>query len=84
MLIELARGLGLKTVAEGVESADVAAWLRRERIDMMQGYYFGKPSLERPWLAAKADEKTGGDTRFKLPTQFANGNVELPFGVSAV
>ncbi|MER2520217.1 MAG: GGDEF and EAL domain-containing protein [Bdellovibrionales bacterium] len=50
MLIELARGLGLKTVAEGVETEEVADWLRRENVDMMQGYYFGKPSLERPWL----------------------------------
>lgn len=53
MLIELARGLGLKTVAEGVETEDVADWLRREKVDMMQGYYFGKPSLEKPWLSLK-------------------------------
>jgi diguanylate cyclase (GGDEF)-like protein len=50
MLISIARGLGLKTVAEGIESADVAAWLRDERVDMMQGYYFGYPSLEKPWV----------------------------------
>ena len=50
ILIELARGLGLKTVAEGVETEDVADWLRREKVDMMQGYYFGKPSLEKPWV----------------------------------
>lgn len=53
MLIELARGLGLKTVAEGVETEDVADWLRREKVDMMQGYYFGKPSLDKPWLQLK-------------------------------
>jgi len=50
MLIQLARGLGLKTVAEGVENEDMAQWLRQEKIDMMQGYYFGRPSLEKPWL----------------------------------
>ena len=53
MLIELARGLGLRTVAEGVETEDVAAWLRHEKVDMMQGYYFGRPSLDKPWLALK-------------------------------
>ena len=53
MLIELARGLGLKTVAEGVETEDVADWLKREKVDMMQGYYFGRPSLEKPWLLLK-------------------------------
>jgi diguanylate cyclase (GGDEF)-like protein len=48
VLIELARGLGIQTVAEGVESPDVAAWLRQARVDYMQGYYFGKPSLTCP------------------------------------
>ncbi|HUY68043.1 MAG TPA: GGDEF and EAL domain-containing protein [Alphaproteobacteria bacterium] len=57
MLIAIARGLGLKTVAEGVETAEVAEWLRRENVDMMQGYYFARPSLEKPWLAGK----TSGD-----------------------
>jgi hypothetical protein len=33
-----------------VETADVAEWLRREKVDMMQGYFFGKPSLDRPWV----------------------------------
>jgi diguanylate cyclase (GGDEF)-like protein len=50
MLISIARGLGLKTVVEGIETAEVAAWLKKERADMLQGYYFGYPSLERPWL----------------------------------
>ncbi len=49
VLIELARGLGIRTVAEGVETADIAEWLRRAKVDMMQGYYFGKPALDRPW-----------------------------------
>lgn len=53
MLISMARGLGIKTVAEGIETADVAEWLRKEKVDMMQGYFFGKPSLERPWLTER-------------------------------
>lgn len=56
MLIIIARGLNLKTVAEGVESEPVAQWLRREKVDMMQGYYFGRPSLSRPWLELKDAE----------------------------
>jgi EAL domain-containing protein (putative c-di-GMP-specific phosphodiesterase class I) len=53
MLIELARGLGLQTIAEGVEDEATAAWLRDEaKVDMMQGYYFGRPALEKPWAAA--------------------------------
>ncbi len=48
VLIDLARGLGIKTVAEGVETAEVADWLRQTKIDFLQGYFFGKPSLDRP------------------------------------
>jgi diguanylate cyclase (GGDEF)-like protein len=46
VLIELAKGLGIQTVAEGVETVEVADWLRNAHVDYMQGYYFGKPSLE--------------------------------------
>ncbi len=56
MLISIAHGLNLRVVAEGVETEDVAQWLRREKVDMMQGYYFGKPSLDRPWLELKGTE----------------------------
>ncbi len=63
MLIQIARGLGLKTVAEGVETEDVAQWLRQEKVDMMQGYYFGRPSLDRPWLDLKGAEAPEGKTQ---------------------
>jgi diguanylate cyclase (GGDEF)-like protein len=65
MLIELARGLNLKTVAEGVETAEVAAWLRREQVDMMQGYYFAAPSLELPpaeGIIAPSNAAAGSET----------------------
>ena len=62
MLIEIGRGLGLKSVAEGVETAEVAEWLKNAKVDMMQGYYFGKPSLEKPWLSQK-----GAGTAAPLP-----------------
>ena len=47
-LIALAHGLGLGTVAEGVESAEELEWLRRNGCDQAQGYYLGRPApLER-------------------------------------
>ncbi len=49
-LLGLANGFGLHTVAEGVETAEEAAILHREGIGFLQGYYYGRPSLDRPWL----------------------------------
>jgi diguanylate cyclase (GGDEF)-like protein len=49
-LVGLAKGLNLATVAECVETPREAAILRREGVDYLQGYYFGKPTVERAWL----------------------------------
>jgi EAL domain-containing protein (putative c-di-GMP-specific phosphodiesterase class I) len=53
-LLGLAKGFGFNTVAECVSTADEAAILRREGVGFLQGYYFGKPSLGKPWLPAAA------------------------------
>ena len=62
-LVGLANGLGLSTVAECVETAQEAAILRREGVGLLQGYFFGKPSIEQPWLhqatAASLEVQTG-------------------------
>ncbi len=42
-VISLAHGLGLKTIAEGVETAEQLAFLRKYRCDEIQGYYFSQP-----------------------------------------
>lgn len=47
-LVGLARGLGLETVAEGVETEAAARWLMAEGVDQLQGYYFGKPEVDAP------------------------------------
>ena len=41
--ITMAHNLGLKTIAEGVETEDQCKFLRILRCDMLQGYYFCKP-----------------------------------------
>jgi EAL domain-containing protein (putative c-di-GMP-specific phosphodiesterase class I) len=42
-LVQLARQLGIITLAEGIETAGEAATCRRIGFEMMQGYYFGRP-----------------------------------------
>jgi diguanylate cyclase (GGDEF)-like protein len=42
-IIEIARSLGVETVAEGVETLEHAALLRQLGCDLLQGYAFAKP-----------------------------------------
>ncbi|MCB8748545.1 EAL domain-containing protein [Rhodoferax sp. U2-2l] len=42
-IINLATSLGVKTIAEGVETAGQLAFLRLQGCDEVQGYYFSKP-----------------------------------------
>lgn len=42
-IVKIAQTLGLDVVAEGVESTDQVAYLRKIGCDIYQGYYFSKP-----------------------------------------
>lgn len=42
-IINLAKGLGLKIIAEGVENEEQVDFLKETKCDMIQGYYFYKP-----------------------------------------
>ncbi|MEJ6003183.1 sensor domain-containing protein [Paucibacter soli] len=42
-VIVLARSLNLDVLAEGVETAEQAEWLRREGCDWAQGWHYGRP-----------------------------------------
>ncbi|HCR85056.1 MAG TPA: hypothetical protein DIV86_00080 [Alphaproteobacteria bacterium] len=52
-LIDFNKSYGLKTVAECVENGEVAKKLIELGVDYMQGYYFGKPEVGKPWENAK-------------------------------
>ena len=42
-VLSLGRDLGIRVVAEGVETEEELAWLTREGCRWFQGYLFGKP-----------------------------------------
>ena len=45
-IVKLVHGLGLETIAEGVERADQVAHLRALGCRLAQGYYFARPMAE--------------------------------------
>jgi diguanylate cyclase (GGDEF)-like protein len=53
-LIDLARRLGLATVAEWVQDERTAKTLEAWGCEYLQGAHVGLTSLERPWLASRA------------------------------
>jgi diguanylate cyclase (GGDEF)-like protein len=58
-LIDLARRLGLKTVAEWVQDEEAATLLRDWGCDYIQGRLIGLATSERPWAMAEALPKVG-------------------------
>jgi EAL domain-containing protein (putative c-di-GMP-specific phosphodiesterase class I)/GGDEF domain-containing protein len=50
-LIELARGLGIRILAEGVEKEEEAEFLQRLGCNLFQGFYFSKPLPEAEFIA---------------------------------
>nr|WP_315483896.1 EAL domain-containing protein [uncultured Undibacterium sp.] len=42
-VISMARSLGMRTIAEGVETEEQTAFLRAHQCDEVQGYYFARP-----------------------------------------
>jgi len=45
-IISMAKEIGLKVLAEGIETDSERDWFDRIGVDYMQGYFFGKPSPE--------------------------------------
>jgi diguanylate cyclase (GGDEF)-like protein len=61
--IELAHGLGVRVVAEGVETVAHALALRKLRCDVAQGWHYGKPApathLRSAWLGLDRPGRAG-------------------------
>jgi diguanylate cyclase (GGDEF)-like protein/PAS domain S-box-containing protein len=56
-IIALGHKLGMRIVAEGVESEEQREYLQRSRCDEMQGYYFAKPLPANEFAALLSDSK---------------------------
>jgi EAL domain-containing protein (putative c-di-GMP-specific phosphodiesterase class I) len=49
-MLDFIKGFGLKSVAEFVETGEIAKILMDMGVDYLQGYYLGKPANTRTWL----------------------------------
>tara|TARA_R110002049_G_scaffold73666_8_gene190267 strand:- start:3922 stop:5721 length:1800 start_codon:yes stop_codon:yes gene_type:complete len=49
-IIQMARSLGMTTIAEGVETAEQLAFLLAQRCDALQGYFFSRPRTPEDFL----------------------------------
>jgi len=52
-IIEVARGLEMKTAAEFVESQEILEMLKSFDVDMVQGYHLDQPQADHPALAGE-------------------------------
>jgi len=65
-LLALARALGVSTVGECVETSEDADYLSGVGIDLLQGYYFGRPEV--------AGHDTAGTAQAPRPALIAGGD----------
>ncbi|MFI7601720.1 putative bifunctional diguanylate cyclase/phosphodiesterase [Actinoplanes sp. NPDC049681] len=61
-LIQVANGLGLTAVAEGVETREQAAELERLGYRLAQGYHFGRPVAEPDFRGSRRAHPVAGPT----------------------
>jgi EAL domain-containing protein (putative c-di-GMP-specific phosphodiesterase class I) len=54
-IIALARGLGIRVLAEGVERREEYEWLRRHGCQHFQGFYFARPMSGEAFIAFVRD-----------------------------
>jgi EAL domain-containing protein (putative c-di-GMP-specific phosphodiesterase class I) len=70
--IDLAHALGLKVVAEGVETAEQSTRLQELNCDLAQGYYFSEPLSPMKYRNYSCRTTiAGGSTRIRRRTRVA-------------
>ncbi len=66
-LLETTQELGLKTVAEGVETQSEHAWLKEHGADFVQGFLFARPAAPPPLQARREREVQSVGVRSGAP-----------------
>jgi diguanylate cyclase len=72
-IVELARSLGLRTIAEAVETAEQAERLGRLGCDLAQGYHIARPARPEVIDAVLAGAFTRGRAALPAPSPSPNG-----------
>lgn len=57
-IVELAKGFGMATVAEYVETPEIAAYLKKVGVTYAQGFAFGKPEPLKDVLESLAEDES--------------------------
>lgn len=60
VIIDMAASLGLKTIAEGVETEEQVRFLRERGVTCAQGWYFSKPLTAEDFIAYVTENATAG------------------------
>ena len=71
-LIDLARRLGLKTVAEWVQDEEAAQLLAGWGCDFLQGALIGLATRERPWAARDRPRRERASENYSLPPNLSS------------
>ena len=83
-LVNMAKDLGTKTVAEGVETEDQYLFLKEIGCNKIQGYYFGKPEPYDEMLSNLSGQdirlEPFADAEFLDRTGMVNPLSQYPFG----
>jgi EAL domain-containing protein (putative c-di-GMP-specific phosphodiesterase class I) len=61
-IIQMAQGMGLKTIAEGVETEEILQLLRGLHCDEAQGYYFARPMAAADFVVHMSHQQVPANT----------------------
>lgn len=65
-IISMAHGMDLEIIAEGVETMDQLAFLRDQKCDYIQGYYYSKPIPANEFLQFIQSNRSVAQTNFNM------------------